>query len=87
MAGAIYLLYQGYKKIMSIVNKDKKEDKKASSNDDTEGTLNKLFNLSKTMGTNTIPTGEINVKVEANNNSKAEASVVKQSGLKLGVQQ
>jgi len=87
VAGAIYLLYQGYKKIMSIVNKDKKEDKKASSNDDTEGTLNKLFNLSKSMGANTIPTGEINVKVEANNNSKAEASVVKQSGLKLGVQQ
>lgn len=98
VASTIYLLYQGYKKIMSIVNKDKKEENKINTNqgaiqpnnieDSTDDSLSKLFNLSKSMATNNAPPkGEINVKVEAINNAKAESTILKQSGLKLGVQQ
>jgi predicted DNA repair protein MutK len=98
VASTIYLLYQGYKKIMSIINKDKKEENKINTNqgamqpnnieNSTDDSLSKLFNLSKSMATNNAPPkGEINVKVEAINNAKAESTILKQSGLKLGVQQ
>ena len=98
VASTIYLLYQGYKKIMSIINKDKKEENKInakqgnmqSSNieDNTDASLSKLFNLSQSMNSNNAPPkGEINIKVEATNNAKAESTILKQSGLKLGVQQ
>jgi TP901 family phage tail tape measure protein len=91
--GAIYLLYQGYKKIMSIVNKDNEmEQGKADSNsknesDDMAGALEQIKSLTKNYSSSKTPTGEINVKVESSNNAKAEASIIKQSGLRLGVQQ
>lgn len=91
--GAIYLLYQGYKKIMSIVNsEDEMSQGNPNSNPVDEGrdmakALNDMKKLTKSYSAGGNPMGEINVKVEASNNAKAEAVVMKQSGLKLGVQQ